>query len=163
MYICKICNFETSARTALYNHNKSKKHTAIIQNKKLLEEKQIIEQQTKEIDELKKELIKIKQEKDKEIQNTKLEIYKELSQKGKTINNNNKIVINNNLSYVNKHFENAPPLQKMTNFVLNGIDLNDDTQLDKIVDQIIYAYNNNCLHKLIGDHIIKNYKKDNLQ
>ena len=156
MYTCNICNYETTVRTAIYVHNKTKKH--IINSKK--EEKQI-ELVEKENEKLKQELLN----KDKAIiqLETKVEIYKELSQKGKTINNNNKIVINNNLSYVNKHFENAPPLQKMTNFVLNGIDLNDDTQLDKIVDQIIYAYNNNCLHKLIGDHIIKHYKKDNLQ
>jgi len=155
MYTCNICNYETNVRTAIYVHNKTKKH--IINSKK--EEKQI-ELVEKENEKLKQELLN----KDKAIiqLETKVEIYKKLSEKGKTINNN-KIVINNNLSYVNKHFENAPPLQKMTNFVLNGIDLNDDTQLDKIVDQIIYAYNNNCLHKLIGDHIIKNYKKDNLQ
>ena len=29
--------------------------------------------------------------------------------------------------------------------------------------QIIYSYNNKCLHKLIGDHIIDNYKKDDLK
>ena len=57
MYTCDICNFETTARTALYNHNKSKKHTAIMQNKKLLQEKQITEQQNKEINELKQKLL----------------------------------------------------------------------------------------------------------
>jgi len=201
MYTCNICNYETDVRTAIYNHNKTKKHIVAKEfydkknknekdkeeqikllnseneklKQKLIEkerEKQELAEIQKEKEKEKQELAEIQKEKqiellnkDKEIAKleTKVEIYKELSEKGKTINNNNKIVINNNLSYVNKHFENAPPLQKMTNFVLNGIDLNDDTKLDNIVDQIIYAYNNNCLHKLIGDHIIKHYKKDNLQ
>jgi hypothetical protein len=165
IYFCKLCNYETTARTALYNHNKSKKHLAKIQNNELLEEKEIIEKQSKEIEELKHELLKIKEEKDKEIAKLEVEakIYKELSEKGKNVNNG--IIINantNNLSYVNKHFKNAPPLKKLSNYTLNGIDLNDDSQIDKLTDSIIYSYNNKCLHKLIGDHIIENYKKDDL-
>jgi hypothetical protein len=163
VYICKLCNYETTARTALYNHNKSKKHLSKITNNELLEEKEIIEKQTKEIEELKQELLKVKQEKDKEIAKLEVEakIYKELSEKAKNVNNG--IIINNNMSYVNKHFKNAPPLKKISNYMLNGIDLNDDTQIDKLTDNIIYSYNNKCLHKLIGDHIIENYKKDDLK
>ena len=171
MYECNLCNYKTSRKSNINLHNITKKHINNKDNEELTEKEkeEQIKLLNKENEKLKQELVEKEKQiellnKDKEIAKleTKVEIYKELSQKSKTINNN-KIVINNNLSYVNKHFENAPPLQKMTNFVLNGIDLNDDTQLDNIVDQIIYAYNNNCLHKLIGDHIIKNYKKDNLQ
>ena len=170
IYYCRLCSYETTARTALYNHNKSKKHLAKIQHNELLEEKEIIEKQTKEIEELKEKLLeKDKQiellNKDKEIAKLEVEakIYKELSEKGKNVNNG--IIINantNNLNYVNKHFKNAPPLKKLSNYMLNGIDLNDDSQIDKLTDSIIYSYNNKCLHKLIGDHIIENYKKDDL-
>jgi len=155
MYSCKICNYETTARTALYNHNKSKKHLAEIQNIKIIEEKEIIEKQNKEIEELKQKLAETE---------VKVQIYKELSEKAKNVNNG--IIINtntNNLNYVNKHFKNAPPLKKISDYTLNGIDLNDDTHIDKLVENIIYSYNNKCLHKLIGDHIVKNYKKDDLQ
>ena len=157
MYTCNICNYETNVRTAIYVHNKTKKHINNIIFKKEKEEQQIklIE---KENEKLKQELIN----KDKEIikLETKVEIYKELSEKGKTINNG---IIINNLTYVNKHFKNAPPLKKISNFVLNGIDLEDDTQIDKLMENIIYSYNNKCLHKLIGDHIVENYKKDDLK
>ena len=117
----------------------------------------------KEIEELKQELIKVKEEK-KELEVT-AKIYKELSEKAKNVNQG--IIINNNntnnLNYVNKHFKNAPPLKKISNYMLNGIDLNDDSQIDKLSENIIYSYKNKCLHKLIGDHIIKNYKKEDLK
>ncbi len=168
MYTCDICNYQTLERTSIYHHNKTKKHLKNLedQNKKITEEKQIIEKQNKEIEELKQKLTEIEKEKDKEIAKLEAEakIYKELSEKGKNINNG--IIINantNNLNYVNKHFKNAPPLKKISNYTLNGIDLNDDTQIDKLTDSIIYSYNNKCLHKLIGDHIIQNYKKDDLK
>jgi len=162
IYTCKLCDYETTARTALYNHNKSKKHLAKIQNNELLEEKEIIEKQTKEIEELKQKLADTENKK-KELE-IEAKIYKELSEKGKNVNNG--IIINsntNNLNYVNKHFKNAPPLEKISNYMLDGIDMDDDTQIDKLIDNIVNSYNNKCLHKLIGDHIIKNYKKDDLQ
>jgi hypothetical protein len=170
MYICEYCNYETNDKSGFSHHNKTKKHikNKEIYDKTIKNEKIIIEKQSKEIEELKQELLKVKQEKellikDKEIAKLEVEakIYKELSEKGKNINNG--IIINtntNNLNYVNKHFKNAPPLKKISNYMLNGIDLNDDTQIDKLTDNIIYSYNNKCLHKLIGDHIIENYKKD---
>lgn len=171
MYTCDICNYETDVRTAIYNHNKTKKHihNLEIYEKKVKEvnvENELLKQKNKEIEELKQKLIEIEKEKDKEIAKLEVEakIYKELSEKAKNVNNG--IIINtntNNLNYVNKHFKNAPPLKKISDYTLNGIDLNDDTHIDKLVENIIYSYNNKCLHKLIGDHIVKNYKKDDLQ
>ena len=114
MYTCNICNYETDVRTAIYNHNKTKKHLKNIKDyeKKNTEEKEIIEKQNKEIEELKKELIKVKQEKEIAKLEVEAKIYKELSEKAKNINQG--IIINtnnntNNLNYVNKHFKNAPP------------------------------------------------------
>lgn len=150
MYICELCNFSTCVRTALYNHKKSKKHLSKVQNIKINEEQVIIDKKNKEIEELKQKLLEAE---------SKVKIYKELSEKNKNINN---IVINNNLNYVNKHFKDAPPLKKISNYIINGLDLEDDTIGDEITESIIYSYKNKCLHKLIGDHIIKNYKKDDL-
>jgi hypothetical protein len=154
MYICEFCHYETDDKSGFSHHNKTKKHLKNKENanKKNIEEKKIIENQYKEIKELKQEITKLEVES---------KIYKELSNKGKNINNG--IIINNNLSYVKKHYKNAPPLKKISNFILNGIDLTDDSQIDQLTEKIIYSYNNKCLHKLIGDHIIENYKKDDLQ
>jgi hypothetical protein len=172
MYICKICNYETLVRTAMYTHNKTKKHihnkenydrNMEITNNENKTEQEILKLKDKEIEELKEKLIII--EKEKEKLEVTAKIYKELSEKSKNINQG--IIINNtntnNLNYVNKHFKNAPPLKKLTNYNINGIDLKDDTQIDKLTENIIYSYKNKCLHKLIGDHIIENYKKDDLQ
>jgi hypothetical protein len=161
MYECVICQYFTDDKSNLRQHNKSKKHILNMEKEneiiKIKDEE--IKKQTKEIEDLKIELTKVKEEK-KELEVT-AKIYKELSEKSKNVNQG--IIINNNMNYVNKHFKNAPPLKKLTNYNINGIDLKDDTQIDKLTENIIYSYNNKCLHKLIGDHIIENYKKDDLQ
>lgn len=160
MYICNLCNYQTEDKSNFNHHNKSKKHLFKLNTETKNNENIKLQLKEKEIEELKQELIKVKEEK-KEFE-IKAQIYKELSEKAKNINQG--IIINNtnNLSYVNKHFRNAPPLKKISNYNLNGIDLDDDTQIDKLTENIIYSYKNKCLHKLIGDHIIKHYKKDDL-
>ncbi len=173
MYNCILCNYETTSRTALCNHKKTKKHLQNLEENeekiRVEKENELLKLKNKEIEEFKEKLAEKEKElliKDKEIAKLEVEakIYKELSEKAKNVNNG--IIINantNNLNYVNKHFKNAPPLKKISDYTLNGIDLNDDTHIDKLVENIIYSYNNKCLHKLIGDHIVKNYKKDDLQ
>jgi hypothetical protein len=165
MYSCNICEYNTNERTAIYHHNKTKKHLHNKEEyeKQLREENEIVKLKNKEIESLKQELTKVKEEK-KELEVT-AKIYKELSEKPKNVNQG--IIINNtntnNLNYVNKHFKNAPPLKKISNYKINGIDLDDNTQIEKLTENIIYSYKNKCLHKLIGDHILENYKKDDLQ
>ena len=167
MFTCEICNYVTDDKPNLYHHKKSKKHLHKMKTLEFIEEKKLIEKQNKEIEELKEQLNKVKQEKellikDKEIEKLEAikELYKELSEKPKNVNNG--IIINNNLSYVNKHFKDAPPLKKISNYTLGGIDLEDYSQIDKLAEKIIYSYNNKCLHKLIGDHIVENYKKNDV-
>jgi hypothetical protein len=146
----------------MYRHNKSIKH---LKNKTDYDEDQlklnnIIKIKEKEIEQLKEQINELNNNlKFKELE-TKATIYKEFAERPtttKTINNNN---TTNNLSYVNTHYKNAPSLTKLTNFILNDIDLDDINQLDELSELITYAYNNKSLHKCIGDHIIKNYKKD---
>ncbi len=159
MYECLTCKYNTNDKSNLRHHNKSNKHILNIEKELLKTKDDEIEKQNKEIEKLKQKLA----DTEKELEVT-AKIYKELSEKGKNVNNG--IIINantNNLNYVNKHFKNAPPLKKISNYTLNGIDLNDDTQIDKLMENIIYLHNNKCLHKVIGDHIIKHYKKDDLQ
>ena len=171
MYICNNCNYETTDKSNFNHHNKSKKHLFNIQKINQIKENDELTLKDKEIEQLKQKIIDMEKEKellikDKEIEKLemKAQIYKELSEKAKNVNQG--IIINNNtnnLNYVNKHFKNAPPLRKITNYKINGIDLDDETQIDKLTDNIIYSHNNKCLHKLIGDHIVKIYKKEDLQ
>jgi hypothetical protein len=173
MYNCNYCNYNTNDKSCFSHHKKTKKH---INNKEdyenqQIEEKFIIEKQLKEIEELKEKIIKIEKEKELLIKDNIIEknemkamIYKELAEKPKSINQG--IIINNNtnnLNYVNKHFKNAPSLKKITNYKINGIDIEDDMMIDNLIENIIYSCKNKSLHKLIGDHIIENYKKDDLQ
>ncbi len=160
MYICNNCNYSTLDKSNFNHHNKSKKHLSNITKKVSINSinEDILIQKNKKIEELEKELLN----KYKEIEKLemKAQIYKELSEKAKNINQG--IIINNNMNYVNKHFKNAPPLKKISNYTLNGINLEDDNQIDQLTEKIIYSYNNKCLHKLIGDHIVDNYKKDDI-
>ncbi len=170
MYFCEICNYCTEVRTAMYKHNRSSKHIQNVNKLKEKEELEIIKTKDKEIEELKQKLIESEnqkkefesQKKELEIQKKEFEIkaqiYKELSEKSKNVNNG---TITNNINYVIKNYNKAPPLQKITDFVINGIDMDDDNQRDKIIENIMYYYKNKSLHKLIGDHIVKTYKKDN--
>ena len=159
MYICNKCNYETQDKSNFNHHNKSKKHLFNMMNKDNTISEEELKQKNKKIEELEKELLM----KDREIEKleVKAQVYKELAEKSKNVNNG--IIINNNMSYVNKHFKNAPPLKKISNYKINGINLEDNNQIYQLTEKIIYSVNNKCLHKLIGDHIVENYKKDDLK
>jgi hypothetical protein len=160
MYQCEICKYSTDDKSNLRHHNKSIKHLSNLEKSNLEKDNEILKLKDKEIEELKQKLaFSENQKKEFEI---KAQVYKELAEKSKNINQGIIINNNNNLNYVNKHFKNAPPLKKISNYNINGIDLEDDNQIDKLTEKIIYSYNNKCLHKLIGDHIVANYKKDDI-
>ena len=166
LYKCELCNYKTNDSSNFCRHKKQKKHLkkveAEIENDKI----------KKNYEELKIKLI----EKDFEMKLMEKEKEKEklaevnkilIEHTGKTINNNNNNTQNNNinigtLNYINEHFKNAPPLEKISNFVINGIDTNDEKQYDKFISNLIYHHNNKNLHVYLGDHIVSIYKKKNL-
>ena len=164
-YKCKLCNYKTNDSSNFCRHQKQKKHIkkveAEIENDKI----------KKENEELKQKIIEIEKETERKLlekENEKLtEVNKILIEHtGKTINNNNNTQNNNinigTLNYINEHFKNAPPLEKISNFVINGIDTNDEKQYDKFISNLIYHHNNKNLHVYLGDHIVSIYKKKNL-
>jgi hypothetical protein len=169
MYICELCNYETNDSGNFCRHKKQKKH---LDKVKSLND---VEKIKKENDELKQKLLE-KEFKEKllekefkekllEKENEKLEainkIYQE--QTSKAINNTQNNTINiGTLNYINEHFKDAPPLEKITDFVINGIDTNDVDQHDKFISNAIYHHNNKNLHAYLGDHIVSIYKKKNL-
>ena len=160
MYTCELCKYETEDRTAYYHHTKTKKH-------KLCSERI----SKKDFDEIKKENEELKQrlkEKDEEIKNKEIEklqainkIYEE--QKANTINNTQNNTINiGTLNYISNKYPDAPPLEKITNFIINGIDTNDASQHDKFIDDVFFHHKHKSLHTLLGDHIVSIYKKTDL-
>jgi hypothetical protein len=169
MYICELCNYETNDSGNFCRHRKQKKH---LDKAKALND---VEKIKKENDELKQKLLEKEfrekllekefKEKLLEKENEKLEainkIYQEQSIKGFNNTQNNTINIGT-LNYINENFKDAPPLEKITDFVINGIDTNDVNQYDKFISNAIYHHNNKNLHAYLGDHIVSIYKKKNL-
>lgn len=72
--------------------------------------------------------------------------------------NNNKNTYNISVkNYVQNNYPNAPPLLKLENY---DELVYDDSQERTLIDILVFNYNNGCLHKFLGDFIIKCYKKD---
>ncbi len=64
MFTCALCDYETTARTALYNHKKSKKHMSKILANNLLKDEQIIVEKEKKIKELCEKVKDLENERD---------------------------------------------------------------------------------------------------
>jgi len=65
------------------------------------------------------------------------------------------------LKYANDKFKNTPALLPLENFNINNLDFNNEKDKKQLVEILIYNAKQKSLDKLLGDHIIKNYKKDN--
>ena len=171
---CLFCNFKFTQKSNLCRHKK-------ICSKK--EEQNTIEKIKIEFLEKEKELIK-KMENDKtalltEMLKEKTELLKEKTEllnnfmhsANKIINkeqDNNKVTTDalksvsiSALKYANEKFKNTPALLPLNNFNLNDLDFDDEEDKKKLVEILIYNAKQNSLDKLLGDHIVKEYKKDN--
>ena len=163
IYECKICNYSSTNSGNFSNHKKTKKHCEKCKELQIKEDEQVLIRE-KEIEKLKQQLI--------EKENEKLQAINKIYEEQKTttqintLNNSNNINNNNlnvgTLNYIVNKFPSAPPLQKITNFVINGIDTNDPSQHDKFISNVIYHHNHKTLHSLLGDHIISIYKNTDL-
>lgn len=71
-------------------------------------------------------------------------------------NTNNTVNSISSYNYVNKYFDTAPELAKITDY-----NLYDKTQNVFYIRELIFYYKEKTLPKFIGDHIIKLYKKEN--
>ena len=67
------------------------------------------------------------------------------------------------IKYANEKFKNTPALAPLNNFNINNLDFDNDNEKDKkqLIEVLIYNVKQKSLDKLLGDHIISNYKKDN--
>ena len=157
MYSCKLCNYVTDDKSNFIRHNNNKKH---LEKTSQISEVDKLKSQLKEMEAEFKHKIELMEK-----ENEKLEAVIQVYEKGggKTVNNTQNNTINiGSINYVNENFKDAPPLEKITNFIINGIDTNDASQHDKFIEDVIYHHNNKILYQLIGDHIVSIYKKNDL-
>jgi hypothetical protein len=65
------------------------------------------------------------------------------------------------LKYANDKFKDTPMLLPLNNFNINNLDFNNVTDKEQLIETLIYCAKQQSLDKLLGDHIVKCYKKEN--
>jgi hypothetical protein len=172
--ICEFCKNKFNHKSNLSRHKKSCKQKKdnnddVINNLKIkLELTEKEKEMFKKLDEEKAVILKEKNELIKE----KTELLNNFMVNANTIINkaqdNTKItaqVIQNvsmsALKYANEKFKDAPVLLPLENFNINDLDFNNVDDRKQLVDTLMYSARQKSLDKLLGDHIVKNYKKAN--
>ena len=168
---CPFCNISFTQKSNLSRH---KKKCIIDNNNIILKEKELIE---KELN------LKLEYErKEKEQERREKELYQKLEkEKTELLNNfmnsankiinkeqdNNKVTTDalktvsiSAIKYANEKFKNAPALLPIQNFNINNLDFNNEEDKKQLVEILIYNAKQKSLDKLLGDHIVKQYKKE---
>jgi hypothetical protein len=65
------------------------------------------------------------------------------------------------LKYANDKFKDAPELIPILNFNINDLNFDNEEDKKQLTEILIYNAKQKSLDKLLGDHIVKCYKKDN--
>ncbi len=147
-YICSKCgkhflHFSSLSRHENYRCIKMKSELDIIKIQ-LVEYQASIKAQKVELENeyLKKELSIVKQ------QNTELKTYIDNNK----LNPTYKVSVKN---YVQQNYPDAPALEPISDY--SKLEYEDN----EFIDTLTYNHNHSCLHKYLGDFIIKYYKKEN--
>jgi uncharacterized C2H2 Zn-finger protein len=172
LLVCPNCDTEFKHKSNLSRHKKNCKSKPLTNN-------------TNEniISELKHKLELT--EKEKEFEKKEKELYKKLEeQKSEFLNNfmNNANVLLNKandntkitaqamqnvsisaIKYANEKFKTAPVLLPIENFNINNLSFDRKEDREQLTETLIYNAKLKSLDKLLGEHIIKYYKKDNPQ
>jgi hypothetical protein len=178
--ICPICLTEFKHKSNLSRHKKlcqSKVNNTNIKNNinnnttsndtiiTELKHKLELTEKEKEFEKKEKELYKKLEEQKSEFLNTFMNNANVLLNKA---NDNTKItaqamqnVSMSALKYANEKFKDAPILLPLENFNINDLDFNNLDDRKQLVDTLMYNARQKSLDKLLGDHIVKNYKKSN--
>ncbi len=168
---CTNCDFKTIHKTSYYRHKKTCNNSSDSESDTVKELK------------LKMEFMKKEQELKDKLEQEKLELYKKM-ERDKTelltnFMNNANILLNkttdNNkittqamqnismsaLNYANDKFKNTPVLIPLDNFNINELSFENAEEKGQLTEILIYNAKQKSLDKLLGDHIIKYYKKEN--
>ncbi len=151
IYSCKNCDFLTNHKSSYYRHNKTCNSNLSIK----------LEYEKKE-----KELYKKLEQEKSEMLNNFMKNANTLLNKAQ---DNTKItaqamqnVSMSAIKYANEKFKNTPALAPIENFNINDLDFNIKEDKKQLIEILIYNSRHKSLDKLLGDHIVNNYKKKNL-
>jgi hypothetical protein len=156
-YECEYCKKNFKHDSSYYRHKKNCNND---NNKISINELKLkLEYEIKE-----KELIK-------KIQEDQQTLFKEIMSNANNIINksqdNNKVTTDalktvsiSAIKYANEKFKNAPALLPIQNFNINNLDFNNEEDKKQLVEILIYNAKQKSLDKLLGDHIVKEYKKE---
>ena len=178
-YKCEKCDFEFKHHSSYYRHKKNCKE--IKSDQKLNENNETINELKLKLEYSEKEKMLVEREKEliKKIEEEKSAMLKE---KTEFINNfmanaNNllnkandntkvtaeaiKTVSMSAIKYANDKFKDAPALLPLENFSINNLSFDNENDRKQLTEILVYNAKQKSLDKLLGDHIVKEYKKDN--
>ncbi len=165
---CPICDRNFNHKSNLSRHKNNCKESCQNLNQDKYKELQF----KLEISEKEKEMFK-------KLEQEKSEILKEKTQLLNTFMANANHIINkaqdntkitaqamqtvsvSALKYANDKFKNAPELLPIENFNINDLNFDNEEDKKQLTEILIYNAKQKSLDKLLGDHIVKCYKKDN--
>jgi hypothetical protein len=218
-YFCEHCNYKTVHSSNFCIHKKSKKHIAIVAQKKETDKTNIAQcssnialcslniadesyiktianlycencknnfkhsssyyrhkkncRNINEDTQLKSKILMLEKENEmlKKIEKEKSELLNNFMENANTLLNkahdNTKITAEaiksvsiSALKYANENFKEAPVLLPLEDFTINNLSLDKLEDRGSIIETLIYNAKQKSLDKLLGEHIIKNYKKD---
>jgi hypothetical protein len=177
-YNCKSCDFETKHKSSFYRHSKVCDNNDMIAQSNNLE-KEVNEMKNKvfemnnKVSILEQEKYLIQREKNmfEIVAKEKSELLKMFMENSNTIinkvNDNSKVTTEamqnvsiSALKYAKEKFSDAPALITFDNIKIHDLDENKEDEKLKLIQTILYHTRIGALDKLLGDHIIKNLKKD---
>ena len=157
-FICIICDKKFNHSSSYYRHKKKcllNKDTNKDNNKEL---KLKLEYINKEKD-IYKKLEKEKTELLNNFMNNANQIINKTQDNAKLTTEVMQNVSMSAIKYANDKFQSAPPLLLLNNFNINNLDFDNIKDRESITETLVYHAKLKSLDKLLGEHIIKNYKK----
>jgi len=163
---CEKCNSSFTQKNNYYRHRKNCNISINYEKELLKKEFELKESNLKlEIAEKEKELFKKLEKEKSDLLNNFMSNANVLLNKA---NDNTKItaqtlqtVSSSALKYANEKFKDTPALLPIDNFNINNLDFNNEEDKKQLVELLIYNAKQKSLDKLLGNHIIKYYKKEN--